>query len=468
MSQKVTRTLFLTILAVSAGIDRVSAQTDGAPTFSKDVAPILFESCVTCHRAGETAPMSLMSYEEARPWARTIRRAVATRQMPPWPADRRFGKFSNDPSLTDSEIETIVRWVDAGAPKGNPADLPKAPVFASGWRGGKPDYVFEMPVDYKVPADGQLDILHFWTRIPFGEDRFVEALELRPGNTSVVHHSRVDVVDVPAGMTVVNGVLVAKDGDQKAASRISFDTQDSNFHLISFVPGRGYERHPRGTAKRIEAGKWIRFELHYNPNGQATTDRTKLGVWFAKGPVSREVHTRSVGQSLSRMETAGAKLFVQGKELIGEPGPDGRRKRPKMPNIPPHAGNWEVIGETMIPEPITLLALSPHMHLRGKDLKWIVEWPDGRKETILSVPNYDYNWQINFELETPLRLPAGSKLIAIGHYDNSAKNKYNPAPDKEVYWSDQSWDEMFIPYIEFTKDNERPSATDNRQGNKRK
>lgn len=436
---------------------QAAARSASVPTYTKDIAPLLYRSCASCHRAGETAPMSLMTYEEVRPWARAIKRAVTTRIMPPWPADRQHGTFKNDPSLTDEEIQAISQWVDANAPHGDPAAMPSRPSFAQGWRGGRPDLVIEMPVDYPVPADGQLDIIHFWVPVPFGEDRFLQALELRPGNPAVVHHSRVDVVDLPPGLKVIDGRLANLDGSPDdglgpdGKPRAIFDSQDNNYHLISFVPGRGLERHPAGSAKRLEGGKWVRFEVHYNPNGKATTDRSMLGLWFAKGPVANEVYTRSIGQPLSRSAKGGGVLIAQGKELKDEVGPDGRRRRGKLPNIPPFASNWQVTGITKITEPITLLAVSPHMHLRGKDMKMLVTWPDGREETLLSVPNYDYNWQLNFELETPLFLPPGSTLTAIAHYDNSVKNRYNPAPQKEVFWADQSWDEMFIPYIEFTK-----------------
>lgn len=458
-------TLALAGLCTAMSVHAAAAQgpaQDGVPTFSKDVAPILFNSCVQCHRPGETAPMSLLSFKDARPWARAIKRAVQSRVMPPWPADRAHGAFKNDPSLSDAEIDTIARWVDGGSPEGNAADLPAAPTFAEGWHGGTPDYVFEMPIDYTVPADGQIDIMYFWVKVPFAEDRFLQALELRPGNPAVVHHARVDVVKLPEGLKVVDGKPVRLDGspddglDANGQPRNILESQDTNYHLISFVPGRGYEAHPEGSAKRLEGGQWVRFELHYNPTGRVTTDRTKLGLWFAKQPVTHQVYTRSVGQALSRATPGGSMIYVEGKALPDEIAADGTRRRGKLPNIPPRADNWEIVGVTSITEPIRLIALSPHMHLRGKDLKWIVTWPDGREETILSVPNYDYNWQLNFELEQPLDLPVGSKLTAIGHYDNSAKNRYNPAPDKEVFWSDQSWDEMFIPYIEFTKDESKP------------
>lgn len=459
--------LFVSLLAWTAGAALlaqsapVPAAPHATPTFTKDVASIVFASCAGCHRPGETAPMSLLSYEEVRPWARAIRRAVTSREMPPWHVDRRHGVFKDDPSLSDEQIQIISRWVDAGAPRGRESDLPPVPTFATGWRGGQPDYVFEMPIDYPVPAEGQVDVLHFWIPVPWAEDRLVEALEFRPGNSAVVHHARADVVELPKGLKVVDGSLFKLDGrpddglDDAGNRRDSFDGDDGNHHLVAFVPGRGYERHHPGTAKRIEAGKWMRLELHYNANGTATTDRSKVGVWFAKQPAVREIYTRSVGQPLSRNgDISDTQLFAQGKEIVPQPGPDGRLVRPRLPNIPPHTDNWQVKAMTFVTEPITLFALSPHMHLRGKDLTWVVTWPDGREETIMRVPAYDYNWQLNYKFETPLRIPPGSKVTAIAHWDNTANNKYNPAPDKEVPFASQSWDEMLSPFWEFTKDEE--------------
>jgi hypothetical protein len=462
----------LALLPFAASLRVHATDAAAVPTFAKDVAPILFDRCAGCHRPGEIAPMSLLSYDQVRPWARAVRNKVVAREMPPWDADPRYGKFRNDRSLSQQQIDTIVKWVDGGTPKGNDADLPPAPTFASGWQGGEPDFVFEIPFDYRVPAEGQLDILHFWVPIPFAEDRFVEALELRPGNPAVVHHARVDVATVPDDCKVVGGILLGPDGkpdvglDRAGNRRNVFETEGNNYHLISFVPGRGYERHRAATGKRLTAGKWVRFEVHYNPSGEATTDRTRLGVWFAKTPVRHEIYTKSTGQALPNAASDESRFIVEGREIEPVVQPDGTRRRGRIPNIPAYVENWQIVGVTPVTEPITLYALSPHMHVRGKAMRWIVTWPDGRDETILDVPKYDFNWQINYELEAPLRLPAGSKLTAIGRYDNSPKNRYNPAPEKVVYWSDQSWDEMFIPYIEYTMDNRPLTATGTRDRQK--
>ncbi len=462
---KLTITTLVSGLALAAATAHASQSGSAVPTFTKDVAPILLDRCAACHRPGEIAPMSLLTYDDVRPWARAIRSKVIAGEMPPWAADRRYGKFRNDRSLSPEQIDTIVKWADAGAPKGNDGDLPPAPAFPSGWQGGEPDFIFQLPFEFRVPAEGQLDILRFWVPIPFDDDRFVEALELRRSNPRVVHHARVDVATVPEGCKVVNGILMGPDGkpdtglDANGNRRNVFEVEGNNYHLISYVPGRGYERHQPGTGKRVTAGKWVRFEVHYNPNGEATTDRTRLGVWFSKTPVTREIYTKSAGQSLPTAAVDESRFIVEGKEILPAVQADGSRRRGRIPNIPPYAENWLIVGVTPITEPITLYALSPHMHVRGKDMKWVVTWPDGRDETILDVPNYDFNWQLNYELDSPLRLPSGSKITAVAHYDNSPKNRYNPAPEKEVYWSDQSWDEMFIPYLEYAIDSQPLSPT---------
>jgi hypothetical protein len=431
------------------------AQSTAAPTYAKDVAPIMFNKCAECHRPGEVAPMSLLTYEETRPWARAIKKKVVEREMPPWHADPRYGKFQNDRSLTGRELDTVVKWVDAGAPQGNPADLPPAPAFTSGWLGGTPDYIFEMP-EIPVAAEGELPNESFWVANPHKEDLLVSALELRPGNPSVVHHIRVDSVALPQGCTVEKAKLIGLDGktcrEPGGANDVINDRGD-RYYLVAYVPGRGLEQHPPGTAKRISSGHWIRFNIHFQPSGVATTDKSRLGVWFSKVPVTHEIFTRTAGQALPTDEDV-TRLIAEGKEIVREPatGRGGNNGGGRLPNIPPFAENWELIGITPVTEPITLYALSPHMHLRGKDLKWVVTWPDGREETILSVPKYDFNWQMQYKLLKPLKLPAGSRITAIAHYDNSANNKYNPSPEKEVFWAEQSWDEMFSPFIEYTVD----------------
>ena len=476
------RVVMLVMLVAPAVM--VAKKSEGAGmTFTKDVAPIIFNKCANCHRPGETAPMSLTSYGEVRPWSKAIREEVIKRTMPPWFADPHTStlKFGNDRRLSEKEVDTIVAWVDAGSPKGDDKDLPPMPKYTPGWTFGEPDLIVEMPVDFEVPAEGELPMQNFYVPVPFKEERWVEKVELRPGNPAVVHHSIANVVKLPEGTKVVNGRAV-KDGAPAAqlsgqsardtgglsegGAREVVLTQDSftragAFKLVGQAPGKGFERHYPGTAKRILPGMHFQFNMHYQVSGRPEKDRSLLGLWFAKKPVAHEVLTKGVSDT----------IFVGGKELGETRVVNGKevKVRGKIPNIPPNADNWEIAGEVLIKEPITLYAFAPHMHLRGKDIRYTLIWPDGRKQVLLDVPKFDFNWQLHYELAEPLRIPAGSKLVAVAHYDNSINNRYNPAPEKEVFWSEQSWDEMFIPWFEYTvdsKDLTKPDAAQRASSNK--
>jgi len=458
------------LIVVLAAVAVPFTQRSGAAsvTFSRDVAPIIFNKCATCHRAGEAAPMPLTSYKEVRPWSKAIREEVIKREMPPWFADPHTStlKFSNDRRLSEKEIDTIVAWVDAGSPKGDDKDLPPMPSFTPGWTFGEPDLIIEMPIDFEIPAEGELPMQNFYVPVPFKDERWVEKVELRPGNRAVVHHSIANVIKLPEGTKIVNGRAV-RDNDSAASlngqsaretgalsegqTRELFLSQDSftragAFKLVGQAPGKGYESHYPGTAKRIPPGGYIQFNMHYQVSGRTERDRSLLGLWFAKRPVTHEVMTKGVTDT----------IFIGGKELSETRMVNGKpvKVRGKLPNIPPNVDNWEIKGEVVIKEPITLYAFAPHMHLRGKDIKYTLIWPDGREQVLLDVPKFDFNWQLHYELAEPLRIPAGSKMVAVAHYDNSIKNRYNPAPQKEVFWSEQSWDEMFIPWFEYTVDSQ--------------
>jgi Copper type II ascorbate-dependent monooxygenase, C-terminal domain len=432
------------------------------PTFAKDVAPIVFNKCASCHRPGEAVPMSLTSYKEVRPWSKAIREQVIEHTMPPWYADPETSlRFRNDRRLSQHDIDTIVAWVDGGSPKGDDQDLPPLPRYVPGWSLGEPDMIIPMPIEFEVPAEGELPLQNFYVPVPFKEDRWVEAVELRPGNPAVVHHSIANVTRLPEGTQIIDGRAVRIEAPKTATATDSgqtdgrrgrtevFQSQDSftragAFKLVGQAPGKGFERHRPGIAKKISPGMYFQFNMHYQPSGRPEKDRSMLGLWFSKVPVNHEVLTKGV------IET----LIVGGKELGEIKIINGRevKTRGRIPNIPPNTDNWEIIGQLPIKDDITIYAFAPHMHLRGKDIKYIMIWPDGRQTTLLYVPRYDFNWQLHYELEEPLKVPAGSKMVAIAHYDNSIKNRYNPAPQKEVFWSEQSWDEMFIPWFEYTVD----------------
>src|SRR5262249_9154490 len=250
-------------LAVVAALSSLPAFA-ATPTFTRDVAPIFYSSCVGCHRPGEVAPMSLISFQDVRPWAKAIRNKVATREMPPWGADPRYGKWKDDRSLTDAQIEIIARWVDAGAPKGNDADLPPVPSFPTGWSRGQPDAVIEMPVAFKVPAEGEVPVIDFFVQAPFKEDVYVKALEGRPSTPAVVHHAGLYVIErLPEGSRLENGRIVGADGkpmsrNQVARANGGTSTQEIQ-KLLSYVPGRGYEEYQGDAGQLIKAGSYIDF-----------------------------------------------------------------------------------------------------------------------------------------------------------------------------------------------------------------
>ena len=399
------------------------AQESG-PTFSEDVAPIFYEKCISCHREGEVAPMSLITFREARPWARAIHEKVTTREMPPWHADRRYGKFSNDLSLTQPEIDTIAAWVTSGAREGDPAELPPLPEFTEGWQIGTPDMVFEMPVDYEVPATGTVDYQYFDVPTGFTKDMWMQAGEVRPGDRQHVHHIVIYVKEPePSNRPhVVSVKPILAEGQQppQRSARTADDgrPRGGDAMLVNWAVGEDPPVHAPGTAKRIPAGSTLIFNLHYTTDGEPGLDRSKLGLIFADEPPAREVRTG----------------------LIANP----------IFELPPHAANYEVEAEATFSEDIKVWTLHPHMHLRGKDMTYTVTYPDGRSEIILSVPRFDFGWQTDYYLAEPLLLPKGSKMHVSAHFDNSEANRANPDPTATVRWGDQTWEEMMIGFFTYT------------------
>jgi hypothetical protein len=399
--------------------------------------------------------MSLLSYDEVRPWAKSIRKKVTNREMPPWGADPHYGKFKDDRSLSDAQIQTIAAWVDGGAPRGRDADLPPVPAVASGWSHGEPDVVIEMPVDFAIPAEGEVPVIDFFTRAPFSEDVYVKALEVRPGTAGVIHHAGLYVIDkLPDGARLVNGKILGADGKEMSRNQVArangaSATQEIQ-KLLSYVPGRGYEEYQGDAGQLIKAGSYIDFYMHYTPTGTATHDRSRLGLYFAKNgqQVAHQIY-HSFGAA------GPTSYIVEGKEYLPKRRGDGDEGSVNLPNIPPYAENFKVVSVHTVTEPVTLYGLTPHLHLRGKSMKYTLTWPDGNEEVLLDVPKYDFNWQLYYELETPKRIPAGSKVTVVTLFDNSLKNPYNPSPEKEVYWSEQSWDEMYAPQARITVDSRR-------------
>lgn len=410
------------------------------PTFTKDVAPIFFARCAGCHRPNDIAPMSLLDYKSARPWAKSIKAAVATRKMPPWFADPRYGHFANDARLSDAELKTIQAWADGGAPEGNPKDLPPAPKFVEGWAMGKPDTVIDIGEDHEV-TPGEDAYEHFVVPTNFTEGKWVRAAEIRPGNRQVVHHVHVLLVQeslqamAAASTNNMPGLsqFILREGKLSRVKKdapvwndacadqlpaLPFLTGEQEGGLAAFLPGRPPDLFPEGTAKWVPAGAKLEFVIHYaRISGKPQHDRTSVGLYFLDGPPK---------QALRRMDLRN--FFMQ---------------------IPAGAPNHEVRRCFDFPSDRYLISFTPHMHYRGKEAIYELVRPNGKRETLLSVPKYDFNWQLVYRLKQPVFVEKGSRMMVTFRYDNSPNNKANPDPKENVRWGDKSEEEMMTSWIEY-------------------
>jgi hypothetical protein len=386
-----------------------AAAASNAPasvTFNRDVLPILQKNCQGCHRPGEVAPMSLLTYSDARPWAKAIKVAVVSQKMPPWFADPRYGHFANDRRLSQGDINTLVSWVDNGAAEGDAKDKPAPLNFQDGWN-IKPDMVIEMPKPFNLPATGTIDYQYVLVKGGFAEDVWVTQAEMRPGNPKVLHHGKVWVR--PPGS---HWMEHAVPGDAYSAGMGRNSISEGNDILGKFNPGLGAQSFEIGeSAKFVPKGSDLVFELHYTATGEPTQDRSKLGLVLAKdAPKSR--YFLSAGPTALNLA------------------------------VPPGDNNAEVVSEVTVgADGVKLVYAQPHMHLRGKDFELRAVYPTGESETVFK-GKFDFDWQLGYNFEKPIALPKGTRLIGISHFDNSLTNKYNPDAAKEVHWGPQNWDEM--------------------------
>jgi peroxiredoxin len=367
--------------------------TVGRVTYNADVAPILMAKCQACHRTGQVAPFALLTYEQARRRRTVLREVIEDRRMPPWHADPRYGQFENDRSLNPRERAVLLAWIDQDCPEGDPADRPTPRTFPEGWSIGTPDLVLEMPEPFTVPAEGTVPIQHFRVPTHFASDLWVQAAEVRPGDRAVVHHIFV-LLELP-----------------------DRDPAQPKPPLAGYAPGDIPSIYPEGTAKKVPAGATLKFEIHYTPIGRPRSDRSSIGLILARAPVRHRAFTRG----------------IPNRKLV----------------IPPGAANHEVRSSWTAPHTVKLLSLMPHMHLRGKDFTYTAVFPDGRREILLAIPAYDFGWQSVYRLARPKRLPRGTRIDCVAHFDNSTANPNNPDPSREVRWGDQTWDEMMIGYFDY-------------------
>lgn len=387
-------------------IDRGEAAEKKAVTFHKDVEPILQKRCQMCHRPEQTAPFTLLSYDDAAKHARQIKEVTSQRRMPPWHPDPRYGHFSNDRRMTAAEIDAVSAWVDAGAPRGDTKDAPRPIEWPTGWVHGKPDLVLNMPEEFEVPATGSLPYKHYTLDPGFTEDKWVTIAEGRPGSASVVHHLV---------------VYILRPGQPQP-----FQADGTLSVLVGWAPGDLGLVCPPDTALRIPKGAKLRFEMHYTPNGTKTKDRSTVGLTFAKAPPKRELFFNS---------------FANETILL-----------------PPHDPHYRAEAVMKLRADAQLLGFGPHMHWRGKDYFYEIVYADGHKEPLLSVPRWDFNWQNIYWFTEPVKLPKGARLHAVAHWDNSTNNLYNPAPDKQVAFGLQTWDEMMVGWVAYVW--ERPETAE--------
>jgi peroxiredoxin/mono/diheme cytochrome c family protein len=370
-------------------------------TYTKDVARIVEAKCQACHRPNQIGPMPLMTADEAGAWGPMIKRVVESGRMPPWHADPKFGHFGNDRRLADADKQTLLKWIEEGCAPGDPKDAPPAKTYPDGWRIGTPDLVVTMPEAFHVPATvGPAGVPYKYFQVPtnFDQDMWVQAVEAKPGAREVVHH-------------IV--VYAAKPGElrQRGEDRVGQNL------LVAHAPGDLPSVYEPGYAKKVPKGAILLFQMHYTPDGTPRDDRSSVGLIFSKEPPKYEVKSRAVMNP----------RFI----------------------IPAGADDYEVKAQSTFQQDVLLVNLLPHMHLRGKAFSFEAVYPDGKRETLLSVPRYDFNWQSNYRLAEPLKLPAGTRLECTAKYDNSIGNKNNPDATKAVRWGDQTWEEMMVGFVDY-------------------
>jgi hypothetical protein len=386
--------------------------------------------------------MSLLTYAEARPYARAIKVAVSNRKMPPWFADPRYGHFRNDSALSQTEVDVITGWVDGGSIEGDSKDAPPPVRWpGDGWE-IEPDAIVQ-GVPYTVPAHTKNDVVEWmWVVVPTGfkSDTWVTSMEIRPSEPSVTHHIcvrlRPHTPDVKYNQLIWEDK--ARDGDGSVGAEAT--GVGSGGQLVAagapllgcYVPGHALEDYRLyGAAKLIPAGSDLVFVLHYTPNGRELTDLPRVGFTMAKTPPEREYRT------LGSSSPTDAKSF----------------------SIPPNDPNWKSPSmQGTFQQDAELVWMSPHMHLRGKDMTYTLVFPDGRREIVLNVPRYDFNWQLGYALASPIKVPKGTKMVVTAHFDNSSANRSNPNPNRTVYYGEMSWEEMMFPFFSVVVERGKPAA----------
>ena len=371
-------------------------------TWHTDVSRIVQRRCMHCHREGESAPFPLVTHADAKGNAAMIRYVLEKRFMPPWFASDAGLPMHDDARLTEAERSTVTTWIDAGCPEGDPAEAPLPRRFVAGWRLGTPETIVELPQDMQIPAEGTVPYRYVDVPTDFGEDKWVRAFELRPTAPQAVHHIL---------------VFARYPKDHPRYRDQPDNRQGLDGYFAAMVPGQTAYTFPAGTARFLPRGATLRFQLHYTTNGQAAVDRTRLGLHFAPTPPSAEMRTAGLANVRIR--------------------------------IPAGAADHREQSSRLLPVPARLYGFTPHMHVRGKAFRYEALYPDGRRQVLLDIPRYDFNWQLHYRLAEPLDVPMGTRIVATAWYDNSTANPANPDPTRVVRWGDQTWEEMLIGYVDW-------------------
>jgi len=408
-------------LVLIFGVASFAADTSPVPTFYKNILPILQDHCQECHRPGEIGPMPLLTYKEARPWAKAIKQSVTTGKMPPWPADPHYGKFSNDRSLTKQQIDTLVAWADSGAKEGDAKDSPTPRKWVDGWNIRKPDAVIGMKNPFPMPATGEVEYQYVVIPTGFTEDKWVQEVEVRPSNRAVVHHAVIYIREPgDRWMKEAQPYIPYVPAVKSTGQRFNNTVGGMNETLTIYTPGMVPDIWKSNQGKLIKAGSDLIFQMHYTANGKAGDDLTKVGLVFAKGVPTEKILT--VG-ALNNMLS-----------------------------IPPGDPNFVATAQTPIINSGRIISFFPHMHLRGKGFEYEIQYPDGRKETPLKLKSWDLGWQLSYKLAEPIALTPGAKVVAKATYDNSKNNAANPDPTVTVKWGEQSWEEMLVGFFDIVVD----------------
>jgi len=413
--------------ALLPGAQTPRSSANAAPSFYRDMLPILQQHCQSCHRPGEIAPMPFETYAQTRPFASAIAEDARARKMPPWFADPSVGHFSNDPSLAAEEINTLVAWAAANAPEGNPGDAPPPRDWAEGWNIPQPDLVVRMPKPVAIPATGDVEYTYEIVPTGFTEGNWVQMSEIRPSSRENVHHAVVYIrpPDSPWLRHAPVGVPFTASDMTSEDDRHDTHTTKADILLV-YAPGSSPDNWPDGMAKFIPAGSDLVFQMHYTTHGRTTSDQTSVGIIFAKQPPAKRVLT----------------LQLTNSDFV----------------IPPGVDNYRVEVHGSLPNDSLLLSFFPHMHLRGKRFEYNILRADGTTEPLLRV-HYDFYWQLSYRLAQPMPIKAGTILQAVAWFDNSRNNPHNPDPDAAVYWGDQTYDEMMVGFFDVAV----PADTDKTQ-----